>query len=77
MGRCNWGLRECIVVVKRQVGTNRGGSPSRGRPQIDGGWDLGLAGMFMLMVAMWLEEGEIGDSRWVWEFGRFSVWFEI
>ena len=64
------------MVVKRQVGTNEGGSPSRGRPQIDRGWDLGLAGMFMLMVAMWLEEGEIGDSR-VWEFGRFSVWFEI
>ena len=37
------------------------------------GWDLGLAGMFMLMGAKWLEEGEIGDSRWVWEFGRFSV----
>ena len=31
----------------------------------------------MSMVAIWLEEGEIGDSRWVWEFGRFSVWFEI
>ena len=51
------------------MGTNGGGSPSRGRPQIDRGWDLGLAGMFMLMVAMWLEEGEIGDSRWVREFG--------
>ena len=25
----------------------------------------------MSMVAIWLEEGEIGDSRWVWEFGRF------
>ena len=23
----------------------------------------------MSMVAIWLEEGEIGDSRWVWEFG--------
>ena len=31
----------------------------------------------MLMVAIWLEEGEIGDSCWVWEFGSFSVWFEI
>ena len=31
----------------------------------------------MLMVAIWLEEGGIGDSRWVWEFGRFCVWFEI
>ena len=28
----------------------------------------------MLMVEIWLEEGEIGDSRWVWEFGRFCVW---
>ena len=23
----------------------------------------------MSMVAIWLEEEEIGDSRWVWEFG--------
>ena len=34
-------------------------------------------GCFMLMVVIWLEEGGIGDSWWVCEFGRFCVWFEI
>ena len=36
-----------------------------------------MVGLFMLIVAIWLEEGGIGDSRWVWEFGRFCVWFKI
>ena len=31
----------------------------------------------MVMVVIWLEGGGIGDSRWVYEFGRFCVWFEI
>ena len=41
------------------------------------GWGLGVARLFMLMVVIWLEGGGIGDSRWVYEFGRFCVWFEI
>ena len=41
------------------------------------GWALGVARLFMLMVVIWLEEGGIGDSRWICEFGRFCIWFEI
>ena len=41
------------------------------------GWGLGVAGLFTLMVVIWLEGGGIGDSLWVCEFGRFYVWFEI
>ena len=41
------------------------------------GWGLGVARLFMLMVVIWLEGGGIGDSRWVCEFGRVCIWFEI
>ena len=41
------------------------------------GWGLRVARLLMLMVVIWLEGGGIGDSRWVCEFGRVCVWFEI
>ena len=86
-------LQRVIVASKNRVGGNKASSLSRGRAKIDDlgrwqqgffsvfvvakGWGLGVARLFILMVVIWLEGGGMGDSRWVYEFGRFCVWFEI